>query len=83
MTLIKSNFIIKARYTMEIIKKINSETLTIQDLKDFIGKKVRINIEELTEERAQIEKEHKPLGRYKLGRELDQLNIRDFAHEEN
>ena len=68
---------------MEIIKKINSETLTIQDLKDFIGKKVRINIEELTEERAQIEKEHKPLGRYKLGRELDQLNIRDFAHEEN
>ena len=68
---------------MEIIKKINSEPLTIQDLKDFIGKKVRINIEELTEERAQIEKEHKPLGRYKLGRELDQLNIRDFAHEEN
>lgn len=64
---------------MEIIKEINSETLTIQELKDFIGKKVRINIEEMAEERDQIEKKCKPLGRYKLGRELDQLNIRDFA----
>jgi hypothetical protein len=68
---------------MVIIKEINSETLTIQDLKDFIGKKVRINIEELAEKRDQIEMENKPLGRYKLGRELDRLNIRDFAHEEN
>jgi hypothetical protein len=67
------------RSKMEIIKEISSETLTIHELKDFIGKKVRINIEELTEERGPIEKEHKPLGRYKLGRELDQLNIRDFA----
>jgi hypothetical protein len=62
---------------MVIIKEINSETLTIQELKEFIGKRVRINIEELAEEKD------KPLGRYKLGRELDQLNIRDFAHEEN
>lgn len=68
---------------MVIIKEINSETLTIQELKDFIGKKVRINIEELAEERDQIKKEYKPLGRYKLGCELDRLNIRDFAHEEN
>jgi len=68
---------------MVIIKEINSETLTIQELKDFIGKKVRINIEELAGARDQIKKEHKPLGRYKLGRELDRLNIRDFAYEED
>jgi hypothetical protein len=68
---------------MVIIKEINSETLTIQELKEFIGKRVRINIEELAEEKDQIKKGDKPLGRYKLGRKLDQLNIRDFAHEEN
>ncbi len=65
---------------MEIIRQINSETLVLRELKDLLGKKVKINIEIIGEEEPG---KPKPLGKYKLGKELDDINIRDFAYEEN
>jgi len=67
---------------MEIIRQIDSETLIIKDLKKLLGKKVKINIE-VIDEKEQRNQEPKPLGKYKLGKELDDINIRNFAYEEN
>jgi hypothetical protein len=67
---------------MEIIRQIDSETLTIKRLKGFLGKKVKINIE-VMEETGQPEQKPRPLGKYKLGKELDNLNIRNLAYDEN
>ena len=67
---------------MEIIRQINSETLVLRELKNLLGKKVKINIEIIGEEEPDKQKS-KPLGKYKLGKELDDINIRDFAYEEN
>ena len=65
---------------MEIIKQIDSETLIIKDLKNFLGRKVKINIE-VIDDTNQKEQKPKPLGKYKLGKKLDDINIRNFAHE--
>ena len=69
---------------MEIIRQIDSETLAIKQLKDFVGKKVKIIIEPF-QETGQYRKKQKlkPLGQYKLGKEMDEINIRNFAYEEN
>jgi hypothetical protein len=67
---------------MEIIRQIDSETLIIKDLKKLLGKKVKINIE-VIDENEQRNQKLKPLGKYKLGKELDDINIRNFAYEEN
>lgn len=66
---------------MEVIKEINSDTLVLKELRTLFGKKVRINIE-VIEEAEEGRRKPKPLGRYKLGNELDMINIRDFAYEE-
>lgn len=63
---------------MEIIRQIESDTLLLRDLKGLLGKKVRIYIEVL-EEVGQ--NKTKPMGKYHLGKELDKINIRDFAYE--
>lgn len=65
---------------MEIIKQIDSETLIIKDLKNLLGRKVKINIE-VIDDTNQKEQKPKPLGKYKLGKKLDDINIRNFAHE--
>jgi hypothetical protein len=65
---------------MEVIKRINSETLVLKEFKYLLGKKVRINIE-VIEERKKQKKGLKPLGCYKLGKELDAINIRDLAYD--
>ena len=67
---------------MEIIKQIDSETLILKDLKDLLGKKVKINIEVIDETEA-VRQKTKSLGKYKLGKELDDIDIRNFAYEEN
>lgn len=67
---------------MEIIKQIDSETLILKEFKDLLGKKVKINIE-VVDEPKQDTLKPKPLGKYKLGKELDDINLRNFAHEEN
>ncbi len=69
---------------MEIIRQIDSETLAIKQLKDFLGKKVKIIIEPFRET-GQYRKKHKlkPLGKYKLGTGMDEINIRNFAYDEN
>ena len=67
---------------MEIIKQINSETLILKGLKDLTGKKVKINIEVIDEAEA-VQQKAKSLGKYKLGKELDDIDIRNFAYEEN
>ncbi len=67
---------------MEIIRQINSDTLLLRDLKGFLGKKVKINIDVIGDS-EQNNRRPKPLGKYKLGKELDDMNIRDFAYEEN
>ena len=64
---------------MEIIRRVNSETLVLEELKSFLGKRVKINIE-LAEDEVTGKKKTKSLGRYKLGKKLDSLNIRDYAH---
>jgi len=67
---------------MEIIKQVNSETLVLRDLKNLLGKKVKINIE-VIEEAENAQHNVKSLGKYKLGKELDDIDIRNFAYEEN
>ncbi len=67
---------------MVIIKQIDSETLIVKDLKDMLGKKVKINIEVIDEVEPALEKANS-LGKYKLGKELDDTDIRNFAYEEN
>lgn len=67
---------------MVIIKQIDSETLILKDLKHMLGKKVKINIEVIDEGEPTREKA-KSLGQYKLGKELDDIDIRNFAYEEN
>ena len=78
--LLDDNIIIRKGESMEIIKQIYSETLIIKELKNFLGRKVKINIE-VIDELNQKEQKAKPLGKYKLGKKLDDVNIRDFAHE--
>lgn len=67
---------------MEIIKRIDSDVLIIKELKKFLGKKVKINIEVLNENQTGLDNPAE-LGRYRLGKELDKINLRDFAYEEN
>jgi hypothetical protein len=67
---------------MVIIKQIDSETLILRDLKDLLGKKVKINIEVIDEAEPAVENANS-LGKYKLGKELDDIDIRNFAYEEN
>jgi hypothetical protein len=67
---------------MVIIKQIDSETLILKDLKDLLGKKVKINIEVIDEAESALKKTNS-LGKYKLGKELDDIDIRNFAYEEN
>ena len=67
---------------MVIIKQIDSDTLILRDLKDLLGKKVKINIEVIDEAEPTLEKANS-LGKYKLGKELDDIDIRNFAYEEN
>lgn len=65
-----------------LIRQIESDTLLLKDLKGLRGKKVKIYIEVLEEERQKKTKS-KSLVKYHLGKELDKVNIRDFAYEEN
>lgn len=67
---------------MEIIRQVNSDTLLLKDLKGFLGKRVKINID-VIDDSEQNYRKPKPLGKYKLGKELDDMNIRDFAYEED
>jgi hypothetical protein len=66
---------------MEIIRRIHSDTLNLKELRDFIGKRVKINIEVIDDETLSSVGPHQ-LGRYKLGKDIDDLNLRDFAYEE-
>ena len=56
--------------------------MILRDLKDLLGKKVKINIEVIDEAEPTLEKANS-LGKYKLGKELDDIDIRNFAYEEN
>jgi hypothetical protein len=67
---------------MIIIKRIDSDTLRLKELTDLIGKKVKIQIEVINDE-SKTATVRKELGQYKLGKEMDDLNLRDFAYEEN
>jgi hypothetical protein len=63
---------------MEIIRQVTSDTLVLGNLKTLLGKRVKINIEIIDEEKPGKQKQ-KPLGKYKLGKELDDVSIRDFT----
>ena len=57
-----------------------SESLINQKpLQQFRGKKVIVTIIELEEEKPASKREWKLLGSVKLGGQLDQQNVRDFA----
>jgi hypothetical protein len=66
---------------MEIIKRIDSEILIIKELKTLLGKKVKINIEIIEDNKTDPLK-IESLGTYNLGKELDNINIRNFVNEE-
>ena len=67
---------------MEIIRQVNSDTLLLKDLKGFLGKRVKINID-VIDDSEQNYRNSKPLGKYRLGKKLDDMNLRDFAYEED
>lgn len=67
---------------MEIIKQVDSDVLIIKELKKYLREKVKINIEVLNDKPSDFNCSQE-LGRYKLGKELDKINLRDFAYEEN
>lgn len=50
-------------------------------MQKFLGKEVIITVIELESPKKPISREWKLLGSANLGGKLDQVNIRDFAHE--
>lgn len=71
--------------TLTFRTKITSDTLTLENLKNLMGKEVDIIINEVkkkfsTEKRKPVRK-WKMSGKADFGGKLDNVNIRDFAYE--
>jgi|GEM_PF-1134874 len=68
--------------TITIRKKLKSDTIRLgKEAKSMLGKNVEITIREL-ENPKPTERKWRFLGSASLGKELDSINIRDFAHED-
>lgn len=68
--------------TITIRKKLESDTIKLgKKAKSLLGKNVEIVIRELADPKP-IEKKWRFLGTVSLGKELDSINIRDFAHDD-
>jgi len=55
--------------------------LSQKDLQRFVGKKVIVTLIELEEVSSPSEREWKLLGSTDLGGSMDEVNLRDFAHD--
>ena len=51
------------------------------DLKEFLGKQVTIVLRKLDSKTAHRKKLIDSMGRWQLGKELDDVNIRDLAYD--
>ena len=68
--------------TITIRKKLDSDTIKLgRKAKPMLGKNVEIIIREI-ENAKPAERKWRFLGSASLGKELDSINIRDFAHED-
>ncbi|MCH8316987.1 MAG: hypothetical protein IIA88_00590 [Bacteroidetes bacterium] len=70
---------------IKITTKITSDTLYFKELKAFIGKNVEIIIRDVSEKLNTKKRSKKrkwtSLGKGDFGGKLDNVNIREFAHE--
>lgn len=68
--------------TITIRKKLESKTIDLgEEAKPMLGENVEIIIRELAEQKP-VEKKWNFLGSVELGRQLDFVNIRDYAHDD-
>jgi hypothetical protein len=55
--------------------------LSLRKLKNFLGKKVIITVIEVTEGQPAQKRKWNHLGDLQLNQRLDNINLRDFAHD--
>ena len=68
--------------TITIRKKLESDTIRLgKQAKPLLGKNVEIVIRELADPKP-IEKKWRYLGSVSIGGKTDNINIRDFAHDD-
>lgn len=68
--------------TITIRRKLESDTIELgKEAKDLLGKNVEIVIRELPDSKP-IEKKWRFIGSVSLGGKTDNINIRDFAHDD-
>ncbi len=68
--------------TITIRKKLDSDTIELgKEAKPMLGKNVEITIRELPDSKP-IEKKWRFIGSVSLGGKTDNINIRDFAHDD-
>ena len=67
--------------TITIETKLDKKFLDREDVKKFIGKKVKVILTDVEEEKIDRKDLLESAGRWDLGGKLDNINIRDFAHE--
>jgi hypothetical protein len=67
--------------TITFQTKIESNIIKLSDIANFIGKDVIVTIIEIPKAKEKKKKKWNYLGAVKLDKQLDNLNIRDFAYE--
>jgi len=67
--------------TLTFQTKIESSTINLSDISNFIGKDVIITIIELPKTKEKKKRKWNYLGAVKLNKKLDKVNIRDLAYE--
>ena len=68
--------------SITIRKRLKSDIIKLgNQVKPLLGKNVEITIREVTEPKP-VERKWRFLGSVSLGKELDSINIRDFAHDD-
>ncbi len=61
--------------------KLDENVLEREDVKKFLGRKVQIVVSEVSKGKTPGQRLAHIGGRWNLGGKLDDVNIRDFAHE--
>lgn len=67
--------------TLTFQTKIKSNTIKLSDVSNFMGKEVIITIIELPKNKEKKKRKWNYLGAVQLNKQLDKVNIRDFAYE--
>ena len=61
--------------------KLKSDTVNLPEVDDLIDKEVIITVVEIEKERPSVKRRWNFLGAFDFDKKLDNVNIRDFAHE--